>query len=527
MTATCDSCGKVDGLLWCKDCHTATYCNIDCQKKDWENHKNKCSLQKATFTAAVDLSMSKLVQTMTDKLPVSKKGKASIAEFIKIIDESPAKDLTIFELLLGPFPELMAGKHPSTIGMGLKSSDVPALQTAIDKLTALFAKIVERSTLTIWQLGPIGWGLTAFGVENLADNVRLQWGTLGAEGPATEPGLESHLTEFLNVVTDLWVIVPILLALVCFLFAKEPDPYPSRPRAESKELPLVYLPSHPKGYWTPANIDFALREEREAWWERNKGAVGESFALFFGAAQLTVGVVPDFGTGAWTAIPATVLLHFLLSSSPGRTLLEKHFFNLGARFLELPNYLKSLPIFLLLAKNFMWEGIIKGSINPYQAEWSELFKWTSIGLLMTASLANSVRVVAGEEARFWKVYWRFKNRLYEIEDERRRLRAPSDIGAILRDKFASPQLQKHVFVYFIGDSSGNEIPDSTLEEMRIWMKQYTPSYWYFTVSQQREKVPGPQESHTMGMRVAITIYFASLKKLYSPRSKSPLRPIKK
>jgi len=36
-------CGKKDeGMLRCATCQRAWYCNSDCQKKDWGNHKNRC-----------------------------------------------------------------------------------------------------------------------------------------------------------------------------------------------------------------------------------------------------------------------------------------------------------------------------------------------------------------------------------------------------------------------------------------------------------------------------------------------------
>jgi len=37
----CTGCNKV-GLKKCKSCKAVYYCSIECQKKDWKNHKVNC-----------------------------------------------------------------------------------------------------------------------------------------------------------------------------------------------------------------------------------------------------------------------------------------------------------------------------------------------------------------------------------------------------------------------------------------------------------------------------------------------------
>jgi tetratricopeptide (TPR) repeat protein len=61
--AICRECIECDGPMCytknptkkCSKCHTSFYCNIACQKKDWKEHKQKCTDIKKTRKAIADL----------------------------------------------------------------------------------------------------------------------------------------------------------------------------------------------------------------------------------------------------------------------------------------------------------------------------------------------------------------------------------------------------------------------------------------------------------------------------------------
>jgi SAM-dependent methyltransferase len=46
-------------ILKCSKCHFATYCSVDCQKKDWPNHKNVCNIAKLLETYKTPKDFSK------------------------------------------------------------------------------------------------------------------------------------------------------------------------------------------------------------------------------------------------------------------------------------------------------------------------------------------------------------------------------------------------------------------------------------------------------------------------------------
>ena len=44
----CINCRKFDKKLYsCGGCNLVTYCSVNCQKKDWKNHKNNCQSCKS------------------------------------------------------------------------------------------------------------------------------------------------------------------------------------------------------------------------------------------------------------------------------------------------------------------------------------------------------------------------------------------------------------------------------------------------------------------------------------------------
>ncbi|KZV70202.1 hypothetical protein PENSPDRAFT_651722 [Peniophora sp. CONT] len=43
----CNTCQKWGAVLRCSQCHTAPYCNAECQKKDWKQHKKVCTKRDA------------------------------------------------------------------------------------------------------------------------------------------------------------------------------------------------------------------------------------------------------------------------------------------------------------------------------------------------------------------------------------------------------------------------------------------------------------------------------------------------
>lgn len=38
----CNVCSKIDNLKMCSRCKKVSYCNEECQRKDWNTHKNDC-----------------------------------------------------------------------------------------------------------------------------------------------------------------------------------------------------------------------------------------------------------------------------------------------------------------------------------------------------------------------------------------------------------------------------------------------------------------------------------------------------
>jgi hypothetical protein len=46
VEAPCGFCKKAGAIARCSGCYTENYCNGDCQRKDWDNHKKDCGEQK-------------------------------------------------------------------------------------------------------------------------------------------------------------------------------------------------------------------------------------------------------------------------------------------------------------------------------------------------------------------------------------------------------------------------------------------------------------------------------------------------
>ena len=51
MSSSCQVCDKPNSTKKCTACKAAVYCSVDCQKKDWPEHKQSCGLCYATYFA--------------------------------------------------------------------------------------------------------------------------------------------------------------------------------------------------------------------------------------------------------------------------------------------------------------------------------------------------------------------------------------------------------------------------------------------------------------------------------------------
>lgn len=66
MGSLCNGCFKVfDKTLKCSRCGSSRYCSVDCQKKDWNNHKKSCV--KDMYCNKINRISKKIIELIQNK----------------------------------------------------------------------------------------------------------------------------------------------------------------------------------------------------------------------------------------------------------------------------------------------------------------------------------------------------------------------------------------------------------------------------------------------------------------------------